>query len=253
MSGDRPDGTGVVLDDVHFSYGPTAFRFDVSFRPAATTAVMGASGSGKSTLLALIAGFEQPRSGRVLIGGTAMNGLAPAERPVSMVFQENNVFPHLSVEKNVGLGRSPSLRLTEGDRQAVAAALGRVGLAGKEQRLPGQLSGGERQRVALARVLVRDRPVLLLDEPFASLGPALRADMLDLLGDLQAERGLTVLFVTHHPEDARRVAGEVVFLDRGTVAEQGPAGRFFGDDPPPGFRDYIGARQGLDMPGSRHI
>ena len=106
-----------------------------------------------------------------------------------MVFQENNLFAHLSVEQNVGLGRSPSLSLTQTDRAAIAEALERVGLAGKEKRLPRELSGGERQRVALARVLVRDRPVLLLDEPFASLGPALRDDMLDLVAGVHAERG----------------------------------------------------------------
>ena len=144
------------------------------------TAMIGPSGSGKSTLLNLVAGFETPRSGRVLIGGRDVTALPPSARPVSMVFQENNLFAHLDVEKNVGLGRSPALRLTAEDRRAVAEALSRTGLAGKEKRLPRELSGGERQRVALARVLVRDRPVLLLDEPFASLGPALRDDMLEL-------------------------------------------------------------------------
>ena len=98
-----------------------------------------------------------------------------------MIFQENNLFAHLDVAANVGLGISPALRLTAADSERIATALGRTGLAGKEKRLPRELSGGERQRVALARALVRDRPVLLLDEPFASLGPALREEMLDLL------------------------------------------------------------------------
>src|SRR5690606_10209232 len=124
------------------------------------------SGAGKTTLLNLVAGFEKPESGRILIGGRDVTLLGPAQRPVSMVFQENNLFAHLSVEKNVGLGRSPSLRLKEADRAAIHDALARTGLSGKQKRLPSELSGGERQRVALARVLVRDRPVLLLDEPF---------------------------------------------------------------------------------------
>ena len=141
--------------------------FDAEFAPASVTAIMGPSGSGKSTLLNLVAGFEMPKAGRVLIGDMDVTGLPPARRPVSMIFQENNLFAHLDVEKNVGLGRSPSLRLTADDRDAVANALARTGLAGKEQRLPRELSGGERQRVALARALVRNRPVLLLDEPFA--------------------------------------------------------------------------------------
>ncbi|HEY6632168.1 MAG TPA: thiamine ABC transporter ATP-binding protein [Rhizobiaceae bacterium] len=217
-------------------------RFDVAFRPAAITALMGSSGSGKSTLLNLVAGFETPASGRVLIGGEDVTALPPAARPVSMIFQENNLFAHLDVEKNVGLGRSPSLRLTVEDRAAVADALKRTGLAGKQHRLPRELSGGERQRVAIARILVRNRPVLLLDEPFGSLGPALREDMLDLLTEVQAERKMTVLFVTHQPEDARRVAADMVFLENGAVAAAGPAETFFSEAGPEAFKHYIGGQ-----------
>ncbi|TJV16430.1 MAG: ATP-binding cassette domain-containing protein, partial [Mesorhizobium sp.] len=192
-----------------------------------------------------------PQSGRVLIGGGDVGGKPPSARPVSMVFQENNLFAHLSVERNVGLGRSPSLKLTEADHAAIAGAFKRVGLAGKQQRLPRELSGGERQRVALARVLVRDRPVLLLDEPFASLGPALRDDMLDLVADLQAERRMTVLFVTHQPEDAHRIGQDMVFLDNGTVAATGTVADFFTKAGPEAFRRYIGA--GPFGAGSRDV
>ena len=241
MTPDTSSGAMVRLDQVAFSYGEAAFVFDVAFRPGHITAVMGASGSGKSTLLNLVAGFETPSSGKVLIAGRDVTLDAPAERPVSMVFQENNLFAHLSVEQNVGLGRSPSLRLTGTDRAAIAGALERTGLEGKAKRLPRELSGGERQRVALARVLVRERPVLLLDEPFASLGPALREDMLDLVRALQKERGMTVLFVTHQPEDARRIAHDMAFIDGGRVAATGPIEEFFGKHGPAAFRRYIGA------------
>ena len=124
----------------------------------------------------------------MLIDGVDVTKLPPSSRPVSMIFQENNLFAHLDVAANVGLGISPALRLSSSDRDRVATALGHTGLASKEKRLPRELSGGERQRVALARALVRDRPVLLLDEPFASLGPALRDEMLDLLVSVQKER-----------------------------------------------------------------
>lgn len=244
-------GVPVRLDKVSFSYGEASHAFDVEFNAAKITAIMGPSGSGKSTLLNLVAGFETPQSGRVLIGGADVGAAPPAARPVSMVFQENNLFAHLSVEQNVGLGRSPSLRLTETDRIAIAEALARTGLAGKEKRLPRELSGGERQRVALARVLVRDRPVLLLDEPFASLGPALRDDMLDLVAGLHAERGMTVLFVTHQPEDARRIGQNVVFLDNGTVAATGTADDFFAGAGPEAFRRYVGTS--IQTAGSRDI
>ena len=215
-------------------------NFDVEVSAGAITALMGPSGSGKSTFLDLIAGFRKPDAGRILIGSDDVTELPPDRRPVSMIFQENNLFGHLDVAKNVGLGRSPSLRLTEKDRADIADALARTGLAGKERRLPRELSGGERQRVALARALLRDRPVLLMDEQFASLGPALRNEMLDLVLELQAERGLTVLFVTHHPDDAARVASRIIFIDSGRIAAAGPAQEFFGEDGPVAFQHYIG-------------
>jgi thiamine transport system ATP-binding protein len=220
----------VRLDNVSFSYGEAPLVFDVGFSSSQITAIMGPSGSGKSTLLNLVAGFETPRSGRVLIGGEDVSAVPPSARPVSMVFQENNLFAHLSVEQNVGLGRSPSLRLAEADRAEIAGAL---------------------ERVALARVLVRDRPVLLLDEPFASLGPALRDDMLDLVAGVHAERRMTVLFVTHQPEDARLIGQNMVFLDNGTVAATGTTADFFAGAGPEAFRRYIGS--GPFVAGSRDV
>lgn len=237
-------GMDVVLDQVAFGYGAARFHFDCAFPAGTVTAVMGPSGSGKSTLLSLVAGFEIPASGRILAGGHDITRLAPAQRPVSMVFQENNLFGHLTVEQNVGLGLSPALRLTPADRDAVRSALERTGLSAMAGRRPAELSGGERQRVALARAAVRDRPVLLLDEPFASLGPALRTEMIALLAEVQSQRHMTVLFVTHHPEDARHVAERVVFIEAGRVAASGPTAEFFDGAGPEAFRRYIGDRGG---------
>jgi thiamine transport system ATP-binding protein len=239
------DAAGIRLENVRFSYPDMTMVFEAEIPPAAIAVLMGASGSGKSTMLDLIAGFREPGSGRILIGGRDVTALPPDRRPVSMIFQENNLFGHLNAAENVGLGRSPSLRLSADDREAVADALARTGLAGKERRLPRELSGGERQRVALARALVRDRPVLLMDEPFASLGPALRSEMLDLVLELHSERALTVLFVTHHPEDARRVATDIVFIEGGRTVAAGPASKFFAADGPAAFQHYIGGQRGF--------
>jgi thiamine transport system ATP-binding protein len=178
----------VELDAVAFRYEDMQMRFDLQVEDGECLAVIGPSGAGKSTLLALIAGFEHAGSGSIRIGGQDVTSLHPSVRPVTMLFQDHNLFAHLDVAANVGLGVHPGLKLTTADRARVASALEQVGLSGLTERLPSQLSGGERQRVALARSLVRDRPVLLLDEPFGALGPALRREMLDLVRALQAAR-----------------------------------------------------------------
>lgn len=233
-------GSAIRLEDVRFAYAATQMAFDLAVEPGEVVAIMGPSGSGKSTLLNLIAGFETPASGRISIGGRDMTGVSPAERPVSMIFQENNLFAHLDVAANVGLGRNPALRLSVEDRDAVGDALARTGLAGKEKRMPHELSGGERQRAALARALVRRRPVLLMDEPFASLGPGLRAEMADLVAGLHGETGMTMLLVTHSPEDALRLAPRLVFIDLGSVAADGPSAELLGENGPAIVRAYIG-------------
>ena len=212
---------GVDLDAVAFRYEDMQMQFDLHVEDGECLAVIGPSGAGKSTLLALVAGFESADSGRIRIGGQDVTRQHPSVRPVTMLFQDHNLFAHLDVAANVGLGIHPGLKLAAADRERVGAALEQVGLAGFAQRLPSQLSGGERQRVALARSLVRDRPVLLLDEPFAALGPALRREMLDLVRALQTARKLTVLLVSHQPEDALYAATRTAFVFQGRVLQVG--------------------------------
>jgi thiamine transport system ATP-binding protein len=233
-------GASVELDDVRFQYEDMDMAFDLAVPASELTALIGPSGSGKTTILNLIAGFETAIGGTIRIDGRDVSGLPAAERPVTMVFQEHNLFAHLDVATNVGLGISPALRLKPADRERVAAALARVGLEGFERRLPGQLSGGERQRVALARCLVRDRPVLLLDEPFAALGPALRREMLDLIADIHRERAMTVLLVTHQPEDARRIAAQTAFVYAGRILAARPTAELLGATDIPELKEYLG-------------
>jgi thiamine transport system ATP-binding protein len=232
----------IRLDAVRFDYEDMAMLFDATVPAGALTAVIGPSGAGKSTLLNLIAGFETPLSGRVLIGGEDVTGAGPEVRPVSMIFQDHNLFTHLDVFTNVALGVSPSLKLDEAARAAVTQALERVGLPRMAARRPGELSGGERQRVAIARALVRNRPVLLLDEPFAALGPALRRAMVDLVRDLAAERGLTVLWVTHEPQDARHAASHTAYVEAGRIVALKPTADLFATvAATPGLGAYLGS------------
>ena len=178
-------------------------------------------------------------SGRSLWDGVDITNAAPADRPLAMVFQDSNLFPHLTVAQNVGLGVKPSLKLTAQENDRVAEALARVGLAGFEDRKPAALSGGQQSRVALARVLLQDKPVMVLDEPFAALGPALRVEMLAMMAEIAQERGLTVLMVTHDPKDARQLDGSTVLVADGVAQTPVPTGPFL-DAPPDVLRDYLG-------------
>lgn len=230
----------IRLDDVRFRYEDMTMHFDAAFEASSFTAVIGPSGGGKSTLLNLIAGFEVPLSGRVLIGTEDVTALPPDKRPVNMIFQDNNVFAHLDVWSNVALGVSPRLRLSGDDRMRIDQALADVGLQGLVGRKPGELSGGERQRVAVARALVRNRPVLLLDEPFAALGPALRRNMLDLVMAMQKARQLTVVMVSHQPDDAQYAASHTAYLEAGRIVALRPTAALFAATDIPGLAGYLG-------------
>jgi thiamine transport system ATP-binding protein len=227
------------LRDLRVTRGDFTLTADFPIAPGQRIAIIGPSGSGKSTLLALIGGFLDPDGGRIVWNGQDLTPLPPGDRPISTIFQDQNLFPHLDVAANVGLGLSPSLRLTASDRAKVSDALSRVGLSGLERRKPGDLSGGQQARVALARTLIRHRPIMLLDEAFAGLGPALKDEMLDLVADLSEETGMTVLMVSHDPDDARRIADETVFIDAGRALPPRPTAALF-DNPPEAMKAYIG-------------
>ncbi|RRH78551.1 thiamine ABC transporter ATP-binding protein [Falsigemmobacter faecalis] len=233
----RLEALTLVQDDFRLSA-------DFTIEAGARVAVIGPSGAGKSSLLSAIAGFYAPASGRILWAGREIGALAPGARPLSMLFQDGNLFPHLSVADNLGLGISPDLRLSAADRDRIAAALERVGLAGFGPRRPAQLSGGEQSRVALARVLLRARPLLLLDEPFAALGPGLKEQMLDLVAELCAATGITLLMVTHDPQDALRLCPQTVLVAQGVARAPQDTGPFL-VDPPEVLQNYLGGRRFL--------
>ncbi|WP_299564540.1 ATP-binding cassette domain-containing protein [uncultured Sulfitobacter sp.] len=229
----------LTFEDAVIALGDFTLKADFSLQPGCKYAVIGPSGAGKSTLLNALSGFVPLSAGRLVWEGRDITDAAPGARPMTMLFQDNNLFPHLSVRQNVGLGIRPGLRLDAKDRARVAEALARVGLSGFADARPGNLSGGQQSRVALARVLVQARPLLLLDEPFAALGPALRREMLDLVQTLVAETGAALVMVTHAPEDVRRIADEVIFVEGGRAAAPRPAAALM-DNPPPELKAYLG-------------
>jgi thiamine transport system ATP-binding protein len=230
----------ILIEQGAFYRRKFSLEINLHVKPQSFAAILGGSGSGKSTLLSIIAGFENLQNGKLFLDEKDMAQVPPAQRPVSMIFQDHNVFAHLTVHDNVALGISPSLRLTEEEEATVSDALIRVGLLHHSNRKPGAISGGERQRVAVARVLVRKRKILLLDEPFAALDPGLRHDMLDLIRDLRRENELTVLLVTHQPEEAGRAATEIIFVADGKVREPFSVVEFFDAKGDAAIDEYLG-------------
>lgn len=206
------------VEGLTFTYpGGPGFCFDLSIRRGEIVTLSGASGSGKSTLIDLICGFLTPDAGDIRWDGASIQRLAPANRPVSALFQDGDLFDHLDVELNIALGLDPRGRLDAGQKQKVAAVLDEIGMPGYQRRLPGQLSGGQRQRVALARALLRDKPLMLLDEPFSALDEDRRGEMATLIRELALERNLAMLIVSHDRADATRLDSRTVALEDGQI------------------------------------
>lgn len=204
-------------------YPELDLSFSLSAKAGEITALIGPSGAGKSTLLAMIGGFSAIDSGELLFNGQSLIALSPAMRPITTLFQDHNLFWHLNVYQNIAIGLSPSLKINAEQEQQIQEVASQVGITDLLSRMPATLSGGQQQRVGLARCLARRRPILLLDEPFSALDPALRFELLALLQSQARQLQLTVLLVTHHPEEAARVAEHLVFIHQGRILEQGNA------------------------------
>ena len=225
--------------NVVLKQGDFSLQADVEFQLGMVTALIGPSGAGKSTFLSALAGFLEPQAGHILWGGQELQGRQPGDRPISMLFQDNNLFPHLSIAQNVGLGLRKGLRFSPQEYVRIDQVLESVGLKEYHDRKPGDLSGGQQSRAALARVLIADRQIVLLDEPFAALGPRLKDEMLDLVKTRLADQGRCVVMVTHDPEDAQRIAQAVALVADGVVARPVETTNIF-KAPPPALAAYLG-------------
>ena len=211
------------LKDVRFSYPSSSedktapsFCFNLTVNKRQIVVVEGRSGIGKSTLLNLVAGFLTPHQGKISWQGQDMTSLPPSDRPLSMIFQSNNLFDHLSCRMNIALGLRPSLSLSNDEWRAVDAVMDDLGIGAIKDRKPDDVSGGQQQRVALARALIRadwqDRDLLLFDEPFSALDRETRLDCIEVVKRILASKSMAALMVSHDPEDAKRLGADVIAL-----------------------------------------
>jgi thiamine transport system ATP-binding protein len=207
----------IELQKIEYQYDKSYMHFALNVDAKERIVIVGPSGAGKSTLLSLIAGFIFPKSGQIILNHQNVTTTLPGKRPVSMLFQHNNLFSHLTVEQNIALGIKPALKLSRTEQNTISDILARVGLEGFNQRYPEQLSGGQRQRVALARCLVQHRPILLLDEPFSALDQALRFEMLALVNQICSEFNLTLMMVSHYLDSSLSYFSRCLVIENGSI------------------------------------
>lgn len=234
----------VVFENVTKTYGRGAITAidNVSFeiRPGELVTLLGPSGCGKTTTLRMIAGLEHPSSGKILIGGKDITQLPATDRDVSMVFQSYALFPHMTVRENVAYGLDVSGHKKADAIEKAEEGLRLVGLAGYGDRLPSELSGGQQQRVAVARALVLEPEVLLLDEPLSNLDAKLRRQVRTEIRDLQQNLGLTAVYVTHDQEEALAVSDRIIVMNRSVIAQQGTPRALYEQPASAFIADFIG-------------
>lgn len=249
---DRGTGSAPVaeLRNVSKSFGEVlaARNLDLSIARGEFLSFLGPSGCGKTTALRMLAGFESPTRGEVLIDGQVVNGLEPYRRPVNMVFQSYALFPHLTVADNIGYGlRQRRPRPTRAEiAEKVGSALDTVRLSGFERRRVWEMSGGQQQRVALARAIVNEPKLLLLDEPLAALDRKLRKEMQIELQDIQRQLGITFILVTHDQEEALSLSDRICVMRDGEIIQVGSPQELYDRPNSRYVADFVGTSNFFD-------
>jgi len=211
----------IRVKHVIYYYQDLTLNYDFTIPKGQLVAVLGPSGAGKSTLLNLLAGFITPDSGQIYLNQQDMTCALASQRPLTMLFQEHNLFPHLTIQQNIGLGLSPAFKLTTNDQQQIELIAEQMGITDYLYRKPHQLSGGQRQRAALARCLIQNRPILLLDEPFSALDFQRKQEMYQLLTDIHQQHQKTILMVTHDHHDVQQLAERAIIIEQGHITYDG--------------------------------
>ena len=238
----------VTFEGVIKRYGAvTALkRLDLSIDPGQLVTLLGPSGCGKTTTLRLIAGLESASEGRILIGGADVTHLSATYRKVSMVFQSYALFPHMSVRENVAYGLTVKATPKAEARTRAEEGLAMVGLEGYGDRLPSELSGGQQQRVAVARAIVLEPEVLLLDEPLSNLDAKLRRHVREEIRQIQQRLGLTAVYVTHDQEEAMAVSDRIIVMKNAEIAQEGTPQELYDRPNSPFIADFIGEANLID-------
>ena len=210
----------IKLENISLKLDNFRTKFTVEINEGEWIGIIGQSGAGKSTFLNLIAGFAQPEVGSLLINNIEMRDLPASKRSISSLFQDNNLFPHLSVYQNIAIAIKPNLKLHDNEKKKIFEIIEYLNLSSKIHSSIGTLSGGERQRVALGRVMSSDKKILLLDEPFSQLDPNLRIEMLELLKKIREKKNITIIMAIHTPAEAIDFVSRFLLIKKGEILRE---------------------------------
>tara|TARA_B100001741_G_scaffold169783_1_gene140258 strand:+ start:723 stop:1391 length:669 start_codon:yes stop_codon:yes gene_type:complete len=210
----------IKLENISLKLDNFRTKFTVEIKKGEWVGIIGQSGAGKSTFLNLIAGFAQPEVGSLLINNIEMRDLPASKRSISSLFQDNNLFPHLSVYQNIAIAIKPNLKLHDNEKKKIFEIIEYLNLSSKIHSSIGTLSGGERQRVALGRVMSSDKKILLLDEPFSQLDPNLRIEMLELIKKIREKKNITIIMAIHTPAEAIDFVSRFLLIKEGEILRE---------------------------------